>query len=381
MFFREVIGQGEIKERLISSVKENRVSHTQLFIGPEGSGNLPLGLAFAQYVNCENKGEDDSCGKCPSCAKSGKMIHPDIHYSYPVYKLKTGSENPALSDDFIKQWREAVIANPYLNAPEWLEFINAENKQGNISAGECRNIIHKLSLKTFETGFKILIMWRAEYLDREGNILLKLLEEPPDKTLIILVAENRDQLLSTILSRSQILSVPVIDEASMRTALMDRFELSSQAASKIVRRADGNYGEAVRLANNLEDNNQESFNRWMQLLYSSNSLELVKWVDEASRIGRENQKSFFRYALEFLHECIVLQQAGENNSRLQDEERKLAVWLAARMDDNDWQIMMESFNKAYYHIERNAHPKILLMDLSLRIQKLIIRKKLSLTAG
>ncbi|HUM45274.1 MAG TPA: DNA polymerase III subunit [Chitinophagales bacterium] len=380
MFFKDVIGQHEIKQKLISSVKESRVSHTQLFVGPEGCGNLALALAFAQYVNCENRQADDSCGKCMSCVKSQKMIHPDIHYSYPSFKLKSGSENPALSSDFLPLWREAMLENPYRSVTEWLDFINAENKQGNISAAECRAIIHTLSLKTYESEYKILILWRAEYLLKEGNILLKLLEEPSEKTLLILVAENREQLLSTILSRTQILSIPRLTDKDLLEVLTGQHALSDEAAAKIVRRADGNYTEAIRLLQHVEDNNQELFNRWMRLLFSPNASELMKWVEEVSKIGREQQKIFFRYALEFLHECIVLQQIGEQQSRLHEDEKRLAAWLAQNMHTGNWQQMADLFDKAHYHIERNAHPKILFLHLSLQMQPIISRKKLSLTA-
>jgi DNA polymerase-3 subunit delta' len=380
MFFHEVIGQEETKKKLLLSVKENRVSHTQLLVGPEGSGNLPLALAFAQYVNCENKQENDSCGKCPSCIKSQKMVHPDIHYSYPVFKLKTGSENPALSSDFLVQWREAIAANPYLDVTEWLDFINAENKQGNISAAECRSIIHRLSMKSFESEYKVLVMWCADYLEKEGNILLKLLEEPPDKTLLLLVAENRDELLNTILSRAQIVSVPRLSDEDLLKALMHRFEFNREAAMRIVRKAEGNYNEALRLAGNAEDNNQELFIRWMQLVYQGKSpAELMKWIEGIARAGRESQKSFFRYGLEFIHECIMLQQAGAENSRLEEEEKKLAQWLSKSMEVGNWKSLIELFNKSHYYIERNAHPKMLFMNLSLQLQKLIMGKKLSLT--
>ncbi len=380
MFFRDVIGQQEIKQKLIISVKESRVSHTQLFLGPEGSGNLALAFAYAQYVNCENRQSDDSCGKCSSCVKSQKMIHPDIHYSFPAFKLKPGSENPALSSDFLPSWREAMLENPYRNASGWLDFINAENRQGNISAAECRAIIHNLNLKTFESDYKILILWRAEYLLKEGNILLKLLEEPPAKTLLLLVAENRDQLLSTILSRTQILSIPRLAGEEILEVLTTKHGLSHEASAKIVRRADGNYNEAIRLLTHVEDDNQELFSRWMRLLYAPNAAELMQWVEEISKIGRESQKSFFRYALEFLHECIMLQQIGEQQSRLYEDEKRLGTWMAQKMTAYDWQSMADLFDKSHYHIERNAHPKILFLNLSLRLQPIISRKKLSLTA-
>jgi DNA polymerase-3 subunit delta' len=253
MFFSEVIGQKIVKEKLLLSVLQNHVSHSQLFLGPEGNGSLALALAYAQYLNCENKlekavpdGRQDSCGKCPSCIKSQKMIHPDIHFSFPVFKLKSGSENPALSSDFNKPWREAVLSNPYQNLSDWLDFIDAENKQGNISADECRLIIHDLSMKTFESKHKVMIIWMAEQLGKEGNILLKLLEEPPDHTLLILIAENRDQLLPTILSRCQIISIPRLSDDDLLDVLMNKHGLHREAAAKIVRQSEGNYRERGR---------------------------------------------------------------------------------------------------------------------------------------
>jgi DNA polymerase-3 subunit delta' len=279
----------------------------------------------------------------------------------------------------MKEWRAAVLENPYLNYLEWVSLIAGENKQGNISAEECREIFSKLNLKVFESEYKVLIMWMPERLGKEGNILLKLFEEPAEKTLIILVAENRDLLLSTIISRAQILSIPRIDDQSLAQAITDRHGLNPEAVAKIVRRANGNYNEALHLLNNVEDNNQELFNRWMQLLYTGDASELLKWVEEISRIGRENQKSFFLYALEFLHECIALQLMGEGQSRLHKQEVRLATWFSQHLDSDDWQSMMELFDQAHYHIERNAHPKILFMNLSLELKALINRKKLSLT--
>lgn len=380
MFFKDVIGQQSIKQKLIRSVREGRVSHAQLFLGPEGSGNLALALAFAQYLNCENRQPEDSCGTCMSCVKSLKLIHPDIHYSYPAFKLKAGSENPALSSDFLPLWREAILENPYRNVAEWLDFINAENKQGNISAAECRSIIHTLSLKTYESAYKILVLWRAEYLLKEGNILLKLLEEPSEKTLLILVAENRDQLLSTILSRTQILSVPRLQDSDLLQALIHKHEVSEADAIKIVRKSDGNYNETLRQLKNTEDNNQELFNRWLRLLFSPDTPLLYQWVDEVAKIGREAQKGFFRYALEFLHECLMLQHIGAHQSRLHEDERKLGDWMARNMGAGDWQAMADLFDQSHYHIERNAHPKILFLNLSLQMLPIISRKKLSLTA-
>ncbi|MBA3647335.1 MAG: hypothetical protein H0W62_02115 [Chitinophagales bacterium] len=379
MFFSQIIGQKEIKKRLVQSVKENRVSHTQLFVSSEGSGDLPIALAFAQYLNCENKlNEDDSCGKCPSCIKAQKMIHPDIHYSYPVIKSKP--DKVSLSTDFVKQWREAIMVNPYLNLLDWLDFLNAENKQGNITADECRDIIHKLSLKIFESQYKILIMWMAEYMGNSGNILLKLFEEPPEKTLIILITKSRDQLLSTIVSRCQSLNIPCIVDAELANVLTERHTLSREEARKIVRKSEGNYNEALKLISNIEDDNQQLFRKWMLLLHQNNTEDILNWVDEMSRRGRENQKSFFRYGLEFFRECLVLQHTGEKNSQLYEEEKRLAFWLTERVELDKWELIIGLFERSHYHIERNAHPKILFMNLSIQLQNLISNKKLFLSA-
>ncbi|HYV91425.1 MAG TPA: hypothetical protein VE978_06565 [Chitinophagales bacterium] len=391
MFFSEIIGQKTVKEKLLLSVQHNRVSHSQLFLGPEGNGSLALALAYAQYLNCENKLENDSCGKCPSCIKSQKMIHPDIHFLFPVFKLKSGSENPALSSDFIKLWREAVLSNPWQNLSDWLDFIDAENKQGNISAEECRLIIHDLSMKTFESKHKVMIIWMAEQLGKSGNILLKLLEEPPDNTLLILIAENREQLLPTILSRCQIISIPRVSDEDLLDALMNKHGLHREAATKIVRQSEGNYREALRIVNSHEDDQFEFLKKWMLLLVSdkpASSGEMVKWVEDAARLGREKQKSFFRFTLEFFRECVLLQQAGDKPSsegvrldNLLDEEKRMAEWLTQRLSSDDWQQLEIWLEQAHYHIERNAHPKILFMNLSLRLQKLIGNKKLILASS
>ena len=384
MFFREVVGQAHIKEKLLLSVQQNRLSHAQLFLGPEGNGSLPLALAFAQYINCENKQETDSCGACSSCIKSQKMIHPDIHYSYPVFKLKSGADHPALSSDFIRQWRESVLANAYMNLNDWLDHINAENKQGAISADECRDIINRLKLKTFESKHKVMIIWRPEFFSqggRIGNMLLKLLEEPPDDTVIILIAENRDDLLGTIVSRCQIISIPRLSDDQMMETLIKQHGQSREAAMRIVRQIDGNYREALLRMNDEENDVSRHFKSWMQLVTVQKAEELLKWIEETSRLGREKQKLLFRYGLEFIRECMIMQQAGESFSRLHDEEQKMAKWFAGSMDSNDWHQLQQWFEESHYHIERNAHPKILFTHLSLQLQDLITAKKLLLAGS
>ncbi len=207
MQFKQIVGQDAIKQRLINSVKENRVSHAQLFLGPGGSGSLPLAVAYAQYLSCENKQDDDSCGECSSCRKYQKLMHPDLHFSYPFFAKH--KDDTALT--FIEQWREAFTANPYLSLDTWRSYLDAENKQANINIAECHQIIKKLSFKPFESVYKILILWLPEYLDKEGNALLKIIEEPQPNTLFLLVAQNQDQILNTILSRMQLIKIPALE--------------------------------------------------------------------------------------------------------------------------------------------------------------------------
>jgi DNA polymerase-3 subunit delta' len=229
MQFKQIVGQSLIKQRLINSVKENRVSHAQLFLGPAGSGSLALAVAYAQYLSCEDKQADDSCGECSSCRKYQKLMHPDLHFSYPFFAKH--KDDTAIT--FIEQWREAFIANPYLSLDTWRGYLEAENKQANINIAECHQIIKKLSFKPFESAYKILILWLPEYLDKEGNALLKIIEEPQPNTLFLLVAQNQDQILNTILSRTQLIKIPPLGFNEIKEYLITQHNQTVDAATEI----------------------------------------------------------------------------------------------------------------------------------------------------
>src|SRR6516225_2271587 len=229
--FKDVIGQAPVKQHLVELVQSNRLSHALLFLGQEGSGALPMALAFAQYVVCEQPRDGDACGVCPPCIKAKQLIHPDIHYSYPDIPKKAGDK--PVSTDYGAEWREFIAQYPYGNSYDWLQFIGAENKQGNITAQECNDIIHKLNLKSFESGYKILVMWMPEYLGNEGNKLLKLIEEPPASTLFILVAENESLILQTILSRTQLVRIPLPEPADIQQGLIERSGVAQEQARQI----------------------------------------------------------------------------------------------------------------------------------------------------
>src|SRR5882757_4648902 len=261
MSFNNVIGQAHVKQSLVELIQFNRLSHALLFLGNEGSGALPLALAFAQYTVCDSPQPTDACGVCPACVKARQLIHPDIHFSYPVIPKKAGDK--PVSTDYISEWREFIGLHPYGNAYDWLQFIGAENKQGNITAHECNDIIHKLSLKSFESGYKILIMWMPEYLGNEGNKLLKLIEEPPASTLFLLVAENESLVLQTILSRTQLVKIPLPETADIEQALLDRAGLGAEQARQVAVLCEGNYHEALQLIRHAEDDWQGILREWL----------------------------------------------------------------------------------------------------------------------
>lgn len=290
MLFNEVIGQNEVKVHLAEMVNQNRLSHALLFLGKEGSGALPLALAFAQFLVCEkvngktsfNQGPSlfgldepameritllDSCNECSACNKAKQLVHPDIHFSYPVITKKAG-EKPK-STDFISEWREFILQSPYGNVYDWLQFIGAENKQGNITAEECNDIIRQLSLKSFESEYKILLMWMPEYLGKEGNKLLKLIEEPPANTLFILVAESEEQILQTILSRTQLVRIPLLSTNEIEQALIERSNTPPQQARQVAGIAEGNYHEALQLLQHAEEDWQAIFAGLVECLFKS----------------------------------------------------------------------------------------------------------------
>lgn len=369
MFFKDIIGQEKIKERLIKGVQMDRVSHAQLFLGENGTGGLPLALAYAQYVNCENRGETDSCGVCHACRKTMALEHPDLHFTYPVIPKKSGDK--PVSTDYIVEWRKALRENVYLDYADWMGKLNAENKQGNITAEECRDIFKKLSLTPVYEGFKIIIIWMPEFLSKEGNRLLKLIEEPPPKTVFLLVAENEELILTTILSRTQISYIPKIESQTLRTAIMERFEVGGEEADRITFLASGNFRTAMRVYEAGENDYTNQFVEWMRLCYALNGPGLLKWVDEIAGAGRENQKNFLLYGLGLFRECMLNGYNLNQISRVMESEKDFVGKFSKFINERNIYQMVNALNTNHYHIERNAHPKILFFNLSLQISELL----------
>lgn len=367
MQFREIVGQDQIKSRLIETVQSGRISHAQLFLGPEGSGSLALAVAYAQYISCENPGPQDSCGECASCRKYQKLIHPDLHFSYPFF----AKHKEDTSQTFIAEWREAFLGNPYLGLEAWRNSLDAENKQANINIAECHQILQKLSLKPFEGEYKVLIMWLPEYLDKEGNTLLKIIEEPPHKTLFLLVAQNQEQILSTILSRTQLVKVPALPDQVVATYLLEQ-GVSPEKAKQIAFLSDGNLQTAQNLLKDLENDNFQLFTDWMRICFGDKGNAMIDFVETIAKSGRENQKAFLRYGIHFLRECLLILSGASDLVRLPEAEQVVAINFAQKvLSLAKAEAIVAELEKAHYHIERNANPKILFLDVSLQFVKIL----------
>ncbi len=370
MLFKDIIGQQGVKERLIRSIREGRISHAQLFLGPAGSGSLALALAYAQYISCKNKEEHDSCGHCSSCIKYNKLIHPDLHFVYPVALSKA----VRVSTDVAADWREAFLGNPYITLFNWFEHLDAENKQAVIGVDESAEILRKLSLTTYESEFKIMIIWQADKMNLQAaNKLLKILEEPPDKTLFLLVCESEDQLLRTILSRTQLIKIPKIQDAELIKALTERNGLSPQEAESTAHLADGSYAEALMLINENENAAQNllSFQKLMRASLKFDPKTVMSWIDEMSAMGRERQKNFIKYGLHIMRESLMLNYADQSLVKLGGIEEEFVTKFSPFIHANNAERFIDELNKAYQHMERNANPKILFMDLAIKFNELL----------
>ncbi|MFZ1312372.1 MAG: hypothetical protein WAR38_05875 [Chitinophagaceae bacterium] len=394
MQFADIIGQQEVKHQLTELVQHNRLSHALLFLGKEGSGSLSLALAFSQYVVCEKvngkntaiqagpslfgdpqpqtsnlKPQTDSCGVCSACLKAQQFVHPDIHFSYPTVTKKPG-EKP-IATDFIAEWREFLKLNPYGNSFDWIELIKEkENSQGKITAEECNDIIRKLSLKSFESEYKILIMWMPEMLGTEGNKLLKLIEEPPPNTLFILVTENEAQVLQTIVSRCQLVKIPALATQDIEEALINRNKTEPAIARQVAGVSDGNYREALQLVQHAEEDWQSLLREWLNAILKTGPVAQTKWVEEASRLGREKQKQFLRYFNHLLEQAIHYRIMGERLN-IGEKERDFAERLNKIAGIEQQQAIIEELDRASYYIERNAHGKMLFHALTIKLYHII----------
>lgn len=376
MRFSEIPGNQVVKQKLIQSVNNGRVSHAQLFLGEDGSACLPLAWAYAQYLCCQNRAED-SCGSCASCLKLEKLAHPDVHWVFPV---TTGKVKHPKSDDFISEFRDLILKNPYNNEGQWYAHLGTENKQGFISVTEATELTKKIALKPYEGGYKVVLIWHAEKMHTAtANKLLKLLEEPPEKTIFILITPQQEQLLTTILSRLQITKVTTLSDEEIRMFLSEK-GVGLENQNQVAQLAEGNINEALRFLEGDEslEENIKYFQGWMRLSYQANILGLTNWVDEISKIGRERQKAFLQYALHMVRESLVRNFASNELQRLRQEEQGFVQKFSPFIHENNSVELIEELEKAHYEISRNASAKILFTDLSLKLVLLLRIKSLNL---
>lgn len=407
MQFQSITGQKDVKEQLVQMVQHNRLSHALLFLGKEGSGALQLALAFAQYVTCDRVngrqttdnrqpeaaslfGEpeppttnhqpptnNDSCGECPACKKAAGFIHPDIHFSYPVIPRKPGDK--PVSTDYIKEWREFIKQSPYGNVYDWLQFIEAENKQGNITAEECNDILRKMNLKSFEAEYKILVIWMPEYLTKNGNKLLKLIEEPPPNTLFIFVAENDELILPTILSRTQLVKIPLLTNMEVEAALELHDGVNPDKARQVAAIAEGNYREALHLLQHADDDWQAMLREWLNAILKTGPVAQVKWIDDTSKMGREKQKQFLKYFIHLLEQAIRLRAASTTSHQPPTtNDTDFAHRLNKICNIGQQEAIINELDKASYYIERNANGKMLFHALSIKLYHIISNKSVIL---
>jgi len=377
MQFKDITGHTVIKKKMIGTINHSRVSHAQLFAGPSGNGKLALAIAYAQYLACENRAEDDSCGQCSPCKKFSKLVHPDLHFIFPVVKTKKLSK--PISDNYLPQWRDFITETPYHSLESWLDFIGTENQQAGIFAHESQEILKKLNLKTFEAEYKVMIIWKPEKMNiSASNKLLKMIEEPPPKTLFILVSQFPDKIIQTIRSRTQLFKIPKIDSESMYTSLKEQYNFDEEKLNGLVRLADGNYIKVKKEIENYDNQEEsENFKFFMSIMrnaYTVKIQELIAFSDEISKIGREKHKFFLEYSIKMLRETFILNISPENKNKivyLANKEANFATKFSPFIHKNNINQLTNEFNLALQHIERNGSSKMIFLDLVLKITRLI----------
>ncbi len=355
---------------MIQAINEGRISHAQLFLGPEGNGALPLALAYVQYLFCKNRTATDSCGTCSSCQRITKLSHPDVHFVYPLSLSKEVEK----SSDVFPKWKEAFLQNPYMSLNDWMEFLEAENKQMVIAAGESKDILHQLSMTSYEGSYKVMILWMAEKMNLvAANKILKILEEPPDKTVFFLITEST-QLPITILSRTQVTKVPRITEDELAAILVREHGLSQDSALYVAQTSEGNFRVARILAGEKEDSDFyfSRFQSWMRICLKLDGEKLSEWIGEMATIGRERQKQFLAYSIKLIRQSLLMGTDFPVRNRQNEEEflTKFSPYVPFHSGIK----IAEELTKAFHAVERNANPKILFMSLSLKVHRQLTSK-------
>ena len=372
MYFKDIIGQDNAVQMLRSAVAEGRIPHAQLICGPEGTGKLAVAIAYARYLCCSHRNGEDACGECPSCKKFDKLVHPDLHFAFPIYK-KDSNKTPR-SDDFIDKWRQAALENPYMNPNQWMDHIGTENQQGLIYASQSEEIIRKLTLKSSEGGYKVMIIWMAEKMNTEcSNKLLKMIEEPPAQTVFLLVAENPDLLLPTIQSRVQRLMLRPIEESIISEALIGKYGLAEADARQIAHASAGNWLQAVETIH-LGNRTKEYIELFMALMrqaYARNLKGMRQWAETVAGMGREPQKNFLIYCQRMIRESFICNFHRPEINYMNTDEANFTSRFAPFVNEKNIFGIMEELSEAQRHIEQNVNAKMVFFDLALKMIMLL----------
>lgn len=382
MLFEDILGQEHIKKHLTQSVDNGRIPHAQLFVGPEGCGSLPLAIAYAQYILCNNTNGENNTGNSACNLKFNTVSHPDLHFAFPVTTSDKVKSHP-VSNHYMEEWRQLLKEQPYGNLYDWYKLLGVDNKQGLIGVDEAQDIVKSLSLKSYEGGYKVMLIWMAEKMNSAcANKLLKLIEEPPDKTVFILIAEDEEQIINTIKSRCQILHFPPLAEEVIKAALVKNYNLDLSVATKIANQSNGNYNKACDLV--YQDSEDLQFEEWFVFWIRSafrakgNKAaihDLISWSEDIAKTGRETQKQFLHFCLDFFRQALLLNYNAQDLVYLEPKTNafKLENFAPFIHGDNILEISYE-LQEAIYHIERNGNAKIILTDLSIKLTRLLHKK-------
>lgn len=369
VLFSKVIGHAALKARLIGNIREGRVAHAQLFMGPRGSGSLPMALAYARYLLCAERNEGDACGICQDCLQMDKLEHPDLHFAFPIFF----TDKVKVCATFVGDWRRAVLAQPYLDVDLWRGRLESENKQLRMGVDIAQDIQRRLSLRSFRGGYKVMLVWLPELMDHAAaNKLLKVLEEPEPNTVFLLVGNNAEQLLVTILSRAQLVKVPALRPGELAPALREQVpELDEATALALALRSEGDLLEALDMANNSEEELFVFFRDWLRTCYGQKLVDTGEFVEGFHKMGREKQKSLFRYGLYLVRQCVLHGHQVPELVRVSGLEQEFVEKFSAMLNERNTDGIRGELETAHVHIERNANPKVLFQDLSYRMMGLL----------
>ncbi|TYA52203.1 DNA polymerase III subunit [Formosa maritima] len=382
MLFSEILGQEHIKNHLTQSADNGRVPHAQLFVGPEGCGTLPMAIAYAQYLLCKNKNGENTSGNESCNLKFDHISHPDLHFAFPVATNDKVKKHP-VSNHFMEEWRELLEEQPYGNLFDWYKKLGVDNKQGQIGVDEATEIVKSLSLKSYEGGYKVMLIWMAEKMNTSAaNKLLKLIEEPPNKTVFILIAEDEEQIINTILSRCQVLHFPPLAEEIIKNAIVKNYNLENAIATKIAHQANGNYNKACDLV--FHDSEDTPFEKWFIFWIRSAFKakgnksaihDLISWSEDISKTGRETQKQFLQFCMTFFRQAMLVNYQANDLVYIETKEENFDLHkFAPFVHGNNILEITQELQDAIYHIERNGNSKIILTDLSIKLTRLLHKK-------